>query len=349
MREQPAAPAWPDTERIFFALSAAERAQAFPSMDAGAASLPQCHFLDGEGWMPPEEWRRMLERVRPTILVSWWTTPPIPLDLVADGTIPLRYVCHVGGSVKTVVPREFIAAGGLVSNWGNLISHTVAEHTLLLILASLRNLPCWYPAPGGAHRSLWGNAAKFKTRSLRGRTVGIHGFGRIARELVALLKPFDVECQAYSLNVPALFMAEHGVAQAGSLKELFAENDIVIECEALTSETVGAVTLEHFKLMAPDSVFVNVARGAIVDEQAMGVMAAEGHIRMAADVFNTEPLPDNSPLRGKSNVIISPHIAGPTSDWYPHCGDYALQNIERYLAAKPVESVVTLDIYDRTT
>lgn len=297
------------------------------------------------------EWELLLREYKPTMLVSWWTTPAIPQAILADDAHPLRYICHAGGSVKGVVPREFIAKGGLVTNWGSLISHTVAEHALLLILASLRNMRSWDSTPSFAvnGEKNWGNPSVFGTMSLRGRRVGIHGFGSIARELVQLLKPFEARCSAYSENVPADFMTRHGVVPCWDLKELFSRSEILVECEALTPRSEGSVTAELLHMLPDEAVFVNVARGRIVDERALERIVAAGRLRVAADVFQIEPLPDDSPLRNQRNMIISPHIGGPTYDWYPRCGEFAIANIARYLSGDMMESVVTLEIYDQST
>jgi phosphoglycerate dehydrogenase-like enzyme len=335
-------------ERVLFALTEREQSQIFPSR-SDQLSLPAPYtWISPETFSSGEDWARYLTDFRPTVLVSCWATPLLPPDLLFTDSLPLRYVCHVTGSVKAVVPRNFIMQGGIVTNWGNLVSHSVAEHALLLILASLRNLARW-PSDLQADPYAWGSGLALKTRSLRGKRVGIHGFGGIACELIQMLKPFDVKCMAFSQNVPPSYMEKKGASPSGSLEDLFRNCDVVVECEALTPETKHMVRDEHFRMMAEDSVFVNVARGAIVDEAAMARHAAKGRIRVASDVFQTEPLPDDSPLRAATGVIISPHIGGPTGDSYPRCGEVALKNLERYLEGKPLEGLVTLEIYDRST
>lgn len=235
-----------------------------------------------------------------------------------------------------------------MTNWGNVISHNVAEHALLLILASLRNFERWRPSMA-ANNDCWGNGLALKTKSLRGKRVGIHGFGNVAYELIRLLQPFDVECRAFSQNVSPLYIREKGATPCDGLKELFQESDVVVECEALTAESTGSVTEEHLRLMPEGSVFVNVARGALVDEKALMRVAGEGRIQVALDVFEKEPLPADSPLWDMEGVIVSPHIAGPAGDWFHRCGDYALDNVDRYLTGQSLNGVVTLEIYDRTT
>ena len=338
----------PTEERILFALSAKEREKIFPH---GLGEFPdsgRCAWVEPEDFPTNEEWVQHLTEFRPTVLVSCWTTPPLPASLLFTDSLPLRYLCHTTGSVKAIVPREFIAQGGFVTNWGNLVSHAVAEHALLLILASLRNLSQWHPTLKSNPYD-WGSGQALKTKSLRGKKVGIHGFGGIACELIQLLESFDVKCMAFSQNVPPSYMEQKGATSCRDLKDLFRENDIIVECEALTPESTNTVTEEHFRLMPQDAVFVNVARGAIVDEDALARCVITGHIRAASDVFRTEPLPEDSVFRNKPGMIISPHIGGPTGDDYPQCGEFALSNIFRYLNRAPLEGTVTLEIYDRST
>ena len=144
-------------------------------------------------------------------------------------------------------------------------------------------------------------------------------------------------------------MVEAGVIPCDSLAELFSESDIVIDCEALTPASTRSVTEKILRLLPERGVYVNVARGAIADEAAIARLTAEGRIRAALDVFSTEPLPDDSELLQIENLLLSPHIAGPTGDWLHYCGDFALNNLERYLKGQPLSGVVTLEAYDRTT
>ena len=275
-------------------------------------------------------------------------TPRVPEALVQSGKLPLRYVCHLTGTVRERISRELIQNGLLVSNWGSAISHTIAEHALLLVLGSLRGMPLWrahMEAPTGSAK------AAIPTRSLQGKRIGIHGFGAIARHLIALLKPFGVSIASYSAGVPAELYKEQGVSCCESLEELVKDIDIMVECEAWTPQTEGSVNAHILGLLPPGAVFVNVGRGAVVDEVALAKLAAEGKIIVALDVYQKEPLALDSPFFDLPNALLSPHIAGPTQDGLPLCGDHALSNLRHYLAGQPeqIKGRVTLEIYDRTT
>ncbi len=335
-------------DRILYALSEKDRAQFYPSYREGFPTSDQQHQIDTGSFKSYPEWEDYLAQLRPTVMVSCWSTPPLPTKLLHTEALPLRYLCHTTGTVRRIVPREFLVGGGIVTNWGNVISQNVAEHAVLLILSSLRNITHWRAEMKKGH-DCWGNGQLFGTRSLQGKKVGLHGFGNIAMELIRLLSPFNVEFLAFSQNVPHPYIKSKGVFPCADLKELFRKSDIIIECEALTEHSRGSVTEELLRTMQDDSVFVNVGRGDVVDEKGMAAVAAEGRIRIASDVFQREPLPKDSPLLNVDGVILSPHIAGPAGDWFHRCGEYAMNNVARYLEGKPLLGEVTLEIYDRST
>jgi phosphoglycerate dehydrogenase-like enzyme len=166
---------------------------------------------------------------------------------------------------------------------------------------------------------------------------------------VPLLRPFGVAITAYSAGVPAALMQEAGIVPAASLAALFAGSEVLFECEALTPATESSVTAEHLARLPDDAVFVNVGRGQLVDELALAREARSGRLRLALDVVNTEPLTADSPFFGLPNVMLSPHIAGPTGDRYRQCGDNALANLAAFLRGETPPAQITLASYDRAT
>jgi phosphoglycerate dehydrogenase-like enzyme len=297
--------------------------------------LPQARVLNPSA--PGADWPAWLKADPPEILVTSWSTALIPADLTG-----LRYVCHVGGSVRKTVPRVLIERGVLVSNWGDTVSEGLAEAALSALRRShfyADLMHCqrgWSSYPTG-------------TRSLFGRRVGIHGFGFAARKLVGLLAPFRVRISACSENVPDHLFRDAGVERCSSLDELFSQSEVLFELEALTPATEGSVTAQLLQRLPPDAVFVNVARGALVDEAAAARLAAEGRIRLALDVYRQEPLPENSPLRDLPEAVLFPHVGSPTDDRLHRCGDFALANLERYLRHEPLAAPISLEIFDRST
>ena len=109
----------------------------------------------------------------------------------------------------------------------------------------------------------------------------------------------------------------------------------------LTPDTEGLISAKMIAAMKPTGVFVNVGRGAVVDEKALTVALQEKKIRGAAlDVFETEPLPKESPLWGLDNVLISPHSADHTATWLNDAMELFLENFDRFVQGHPLKNVV---------
>jgi phosphoglycerate dehydrogenase-like enzyme len=342
-------PCAPATENVVLALTPATKESFFKSFDSGSLPSVTCHWLDTSK-LNAQLWEEALFDLRPSVLVTGWGTPALTRGFANSEDSPLRYICHLAGGVKSIVPRRMIERGLLVSNWGQAISHTVAEHAVLLVLGLLRNLPEW----NGFISGWQSNPHIFptqvlSTRSLRGKRVGIHGFGAIAREIVQMLRPFHVELSAYSYGVPGALFEENQVKPTGSLEELFAGSEIIIECEALTPHTKGTVNESILRLLPENAIFVNVGRGDIVDEEALIQKALEGKLCVGLDVYKREPISPHYPLLSAPNVLLSPHIAGPTEDVLPELGKFALTNLQRFMNGDQVEGAVSLEIYDRST
>ncbi len=326
----------PDERRLF--LPAANE-----TLPGGAGAPLQLNWLSAAACFETQ-----CHDLNPEVLLTAWSTPELPPAWLDAPECALRYVCHITGSVRRLVPRRFIERGGWVTNWGEIPAGAVAEQALLLALAALRNLPAW-PAAAVDRGDTIRRVETLATQTLFRRRVGIHGFGRVARALLPLLLPFDVEIAAYSNGVDAEAIRAAGVRPCDSLEALFRHSEVLFECEALTSATVGSVSERMLSLLADGAVFVNVARGQLVDESALLREANRGRLRVALDVLSRDESSRNRELFHAAGAVLSPHIAGPTFDQYAPCGEFALQNIARYLRREPLHAVVTLADYDRST
>lgn len=331
----------PGASTVVFALSEFEMQRFFPEAD-----VPGMRWIDGTA-CTLETWHHYLREQRPRVVVAGWSTPPLPVDCIASRGGSVDYLCQVTGSVRHVVSRDMLNAGLIVSNWGTLVAPLVAEHALLLLLAGLRNMGAWRTYMGLPRERQ--RKSDLETRRLRGRRVALYGFGAIAQNLVALLRPFNVDICAYSEGVPVALFEEFGVRQAPSLVQLCLGADALVCCEALTDATRHSIDATVLAGMAPGGVFVNVGRGAVADETALVEAAHSRGLRVASDVFSSEPLPHDSPLFHLPGAILSPHIAGPTHDYFEECGQYALRNIARYLRGETPLSLIDTTIYDRST
>ena len=307
------------------------------------ALAPGFRLIDPTG-LDAAAFERDLAAADPEVLLGCWKTPPLPAALPPR----LRYVCYVAGSVKKLISRAHVDRGLLVTNWGGSISRTVAEAALFHILACLRHASHWALAMHQPGVAAWKNGLS-DSRSLFCRPVGIHGFGPVARELTALLKPWQCPVTAFAPNLTAELAHAYGIERAASLAALFAENEIVVELAPLIPATTGIVTEKILRLIRPGGVFVNVGRGAVVDEAALLRVAREGKISIGLDVFTTEPLPADSGFRALPAVSLTPHTAGPTIDRYPDAGAFALKNLRAYTEDRPLEAVITPEIYDQSS
>lgn len=288
------------------------------------------------------EFHRILAAANPEVLLTCWKTPPLPDQVPSN----LRYVCHLAGSVKKLVARAHVVGGLLVSNWGGSVSRIVAEWALFHILSCLRNATHWSLV---MHREGGWKNGRTETASLYGRRVGLHGFGLVSRELLKLLAPFGCTVSVFAPDVDAAAEARYGIRRAASLEDLFANNDIIVELAPLIPATTGSVTEKHLRLIPPGGVFVNVGRGAVVDEPGLVRVAQEGRLSLGLDVFTVEPLPIDSGLRGLANVTLTPHLAGPTTDRRRDAGEFALHNLRAYVEDRPLQALITTRVYDTST
>lgn len=333
--------------RILYSLTETEWKTFFPGplRDEVLAIADESKSIDpltisGDGW------RDLLGDFKPAIMVSGWKTPAIPGDVEDLTSGAFRYFCYLAGSVKKQVTLKHIESGITVSNWGGVISRTVAEQGLMLAVATLRRANYW--ALSMHNEGAW-KTPETIFHSLFERRVGVHGFGHIAREFVRLLKPFDCQVSTYSPSVPDSLLERHGVARSQTLEDLFSNHEVIIELAALTPRTEGIVTEKLLRMIPEGGVFVNIGRGAVVDEVALAKVAGEGRIHVGLDVFGEEPLPEDSPFRGNKNVMLMPHLGGPTTDRRQDSGRLAIANLRRFIAGESLEAVITPEIFMRAT
>lgn len=314
-------------------------------LDSLKRLIEPCLVFDGES-MPAEDWRRLLSEHNPEILVAGWKTPALPHDVITELAPALRYVCYLPGSVRKLVTREMIEAGLLVSNWASSISRTVAECALLLALSCLRKAAYWNEQ---MHNQGGWKDGSTQTQSLFERRVGIHGYGAVAQALVPLLKPFTSKISAYSEGVPHQVYEQDGVALAPSLEVLFSNNDVLFEIEALTPERENMIDETMLRRIPKGGTFVNIARGALVNEDDLLKIAREGHLQVGLDVYQMEPLPRDHGFRACHEIMLLPHLGGPTTDRRKDAADHGMENLQRYQRGVAILSPVTPEIYDRST
>ena len=171
---------------------------------------------------------------------------------------------------------------------------------------------------------------------LAGRTLGIVGLGRLGIPVAGLARAFQMEVLAWSPNLTAERAEPHGV-RAVTKDELFERSDIVTIHMPLSDRSRGLIGADDLGRLGPSSYLVNTSRGPIVDEAALVDALRSGAIAGAAlDVYDTEPLPHDHPLRSLPNTLLLPHIGYVTTDAYRIFFGDAVEDIAGFLAGQPV-------------
>ena len=158
-----------------------------------------------------------------------------------------------------------------------------------------------------------------------------------------------MQLSAYSPSVPDETFQQLNIRRSESLEDLFSTSDVLVELAPGKPDNYHLVGDELLKLLPEQAVFVNLGRGMVVDEAALVRASRERSLHIALDVYETEPLPVESALRGLDNITLLPHLGGPTPDRRRDCGELALQNLGNYLNNEPLINLIDLNIYDRAT
>ena len=188
-------------------------------------------------------------------------------------------------------------------------SYAAAEMTLGLILASFRQIP---QQATSLKSGQWQSGVG---RSLRGRTLGLYGYGRIAGAVATYAKALGLKVQWWSSEAGRARATADGETVAASRHDFFATSDIVSVHVRLKPETRGIITADDLAAMQPRALFVNTSRSGLVAQGALEAEIAKGHLHAAVDVFDTEPLRDTAhPLLTHPNVLATPHIGYVTED-----------------------------------
>ena len=241
-----------------------------------------------------------------------------------SGAHPPLLLARFGVGLDAVDLEACTQAGVGVTITPDGARRPVAAAALALILAASHNL---LGKDRIVREGRWEERARLMGRGLAGRRVGVFGLGNVAVELFALLAPFGTENLATDPLRTAEQAAELGVRLV-SLPELMARSDVIVITAALTAQTRHAVDAAMLELARPGTVLVNVARGAIVDTDALVEALARGHLGAAGlDVTDPEPLPPDHPLLSLPNVTLAPHSLAWTDEMALGNGRSAIRSI----------------------
>jgi phosphoglycerate dehydrogenase-like enzyme len=229
---------------------------------------------------------------------------PVTRQVLANAD-SLRLVAKIGTGIDTIDLDAAAEHGVAVVYTPGMNALSVAEHALTLLLAVKRNVLMGQRAlEAGKWRDEVPNA-----RPVAGTSVGIVGFGNVGSRLAGLLDGFNVDVYAHDPYVHEIDAQITG-ATLTDLETVLSEPEAVVVTAEHTAETRGMIDADALATMADDAVLVNTARGPIVDTEALIAALRDDTIAGAGlDVFETEPLPADSPLHEFDNVVVTPHIA----------------------------------------
>ena len=282
----------------------------------------------------PETMANMLKDSH--VCITGWGCPNLN-EAILSGEKDLRLVAHTGGAVASIVSDYLYDRGIRVVSGNKLYAESVAEGCVAYMLAALRRIPYYN---NEVQNGRWGNASSYN-EGLLDRKVGMVGFGAIARYLATMLKTFRADVKVYDPYVSDEILNEYGVTREDSLEKLFSECDIISNQLPRTKATYHLISKDLLNRMPEGSLFVNTARGSTVDENGMAEVLATGRIHAVLDVFEEEPLPMTSKLRGMDNVILMPHMGGPTRDRREKVGLALAEDIQRLINNQPLVHEIT--------
>lgn len=270
------------------------------------------------------------------ICVTGWGTPPFDEEVLVNAN-KLRLIAHTGGSVNPYVTDAVYEKGIRVVSGNNVFAESVAESVIAYALAALRDIPKFST---DLQQGIWPNG--YYNEGLLNKKIGIVGYGMIARYTVEMLKVFHPdEILVYSRHIAQEELDRHGMRKA-ELAEIFATCDIVSLHSAMTPENYHLVTEELMDSMQDGALLINTARGGIIDEEALcRVLARRNKLRAVLDVYKVEPLPAGHPLFDLNNVILMPHMGGPTVDRRLVVTRSVIEDMQRFLSGEPMRCEIS--------
>jgi phosphoglycerate dehydrogenase-like enzyme len=299
-------------------------------VDRLRADFPQHTFLDA--------WDRdALRQLLPQAEVAF--TPFVDRDVFASAS-RLRWVQSPAVGVGSLMFPELLASGVVLTSARGIRARSIAEHVLGMTLALARLLPATLRAQA-QHR--WAQAElETAARTLKGESMGIVGLGAIGLEVANIAVPFGFRVSAIRRRagqpVPA---GVDAVWTPDRLDDLLAQSDVVVIAAPHTPATKRLIGRAQIDRMKPGALLVNVARGKLLDDDALIEALRAGRVGGAAlDVFSQEPLDSSSPYWDLPNVIVTPHTSGAMHDyWTPLVALFA-ENLRRFEKGDPLLNVV---------
>jgi phosphoglycerate dehydrogenase-like enzyme len=273
----------------------------------------------------------LFARERVDTEVLWHALVPVTESVLAASP-RLRLVQKIGIGVNTIDLDAARRRGVAVCNMPGTNSRAVAEATLALMLATLRQLVAFDRSTRRGAGWSWDPVVQDRLGELAGRCVGLVGYGAIPRLLAPILRALGADVIYHARSAKA-----DAVGEFVSLPELLARADVVSLHVPLEKETQQLIDARALATMKPGSILINTARGGLVDEAALVEALRKGPLGAAGlDTFASEPTPADNPLFELDNVVVMPHVAWLTRETLDRSLAVAVENCRRLEAGEPL-------------
>jgi phosphoglycerate dehydrogenase-like enzyme len=271
----------------------------------------------------------LVARIRDAeIVINIRSTSKFTAD-VLDKCPQLRLISIWGTGTDNVDLAASKARDVLVTNTPGVSAVAVAEHTLALIMTVAKQI---VTVDRQVRQGQWPRAM---VPQLRGKVLGLIGTGAIGREVARLGRAIGMRVVGWT------FHPDGDTAEWVEFDDVFRQSDVVSVHVRQSSDTSGFIRRQHFEMMKPGAVFINTARGPIVNEADLIEVLQTNRIAGAGlDVFDHEPLRRDSPLLSLPNVVLTPHAAGITPETTEAGLALAIDNVLAFLAGRPMNVVV---------
>lgn len=308
----------------------------FRSMDEifHADDLRRLHSLAHVVWgqdtpMPGEAFEKEIPAAEAVVCADWRYG-----DEALRRAEKLRAVLTVSGGFPRQIDYEACFARGIrVLSAAPAFARAVAEMALTMALAAARDVVSGDRAMRAGNER-WLHAGNRDAFMLFGQRVGLIGYGSIGQTLHPLLAPFGVHIDVYDPWLGSGFLRSRGVNPV-SLDELLANSKVIFVLAAPSHENQALLSAEKLALIQPGAALILVSRAHVVDFDALTEMVSAGRFKLGVDVFPSEPLPMDHPMRRAENAILSAHKAGPTREGCWEIGRMVVDDLEAILQGLP--------------
>jgi phosphoglycerate dehydrogenase-like enzyme len=282
-------------------------------------------------------------------LITTWDSPYLSAETMKQMR-SVRIIAHCGGEVKKQFERSLFSKLVIVNTPGPMARPT-AELGAAFLLYAARNIDHYRYALHKKSNHIYSDVhvTGGATESLLGREVGMIGFGRIGRALVEMLRGFDVRWRVYD-PFASRELATEAHVEFDSLDRVLKRSSLLVLTAAATERTRHLLDRERLGMLQDGAVVVNIARGSLIDLTALTREVNSGRLRCALDVSDPEePLPINHPLRTLPGAMMTPHIGGGGRRTRGEMADVAMDELQRFFSAQPVQHRVTTRMLSRMT